>query len=138
MNEPPEGFTLYRTRAAMLVRSPTELRALSLRAARKLADGTTQVSDKLRAVRDELEMLLALMKAWAGGEYRDVSTGTLITIAAGVLYFVVPLDFVPDFIAGLGLLDDAAVIGYVVSILREELVAFETWRLEKRCTGGKD
>ena len=131
MNEPPEEFTRYRTRAAMLVRSPPELQALALRATRKLAAGGAQVSDRLRAVRGELETLLALLKAWAEGEYRDVSTRTLITIAAGVLYFVVPLDLVPDFIAGLGLLDDAAVISYVVGVVREELAAFESWRKDK-------
>ncbi len=52
MNESPDGFTRCPTGAAMLVRSPTELRALSSRAARKLAVGA---SDGLRAVRDELE-----------------------------------------------------------------------------------
>ncbi|MCZ6855180.1 MAG: YkvA family protein [Gammaproteobacteria bacterium] len=134
MNEPPEGFSRYRTRAAMLVRTPSELRALSLRATRKLASGGAQVSERLRTVRDELEMLLALLKAWAEGEYRDVSTRTLITIAAGILYFVVPLDLVPDFIAGLGLLDDAAVIGYVVTMVREELATFATWREKNRTT----
>jgi len=67
MNEPPEGFARYRSRAAVLVRSPSELRALTNRAARKLANGGAQVSDKLRAVRNELEILLALLKAWAEG-----------------------------------------------------------------------
>ncbi len=128
MNEPPEGFARYRTRAAMLIHSPSELRALTQRAARKLAGGGTQISRGLRTVRDELEILLALLKAWAEGEYRDVSTRTLITIVAGVFYFVVPLDLVPDFIAGLGLLDDAVVISYVVGAVREELAAFATWQ----------
>ena len=128
MNEPPEGFAHYRTRAGMLIRSPSELRALTRRAARKLTSDGTRISDALRAVRDELELLLALLKAWAEGEYRDVSTRTLITIVAGVFYFVVPLDLVPDFIAGLGLLDDAVVISYVVGMVREELVAFATWQ----------
>ncbi|MCZ6618406.1 MAG: YkvA family protein [Gammaproteobacteria bacterium] len=132
MNEPPEEFARYRTRAAMLIRSPAELRALTVRAAGKLTSGGAQISDRLRAVRDELETLLALLRAWVEGEYREVSTRTLITIAAGVLYFVVPLDLVTDFIAGLGLLDDAAVIGYVAGMVREELVAFETWRKNGR------
>ena len=131
MNQPLEGFTRYRTRAAMLIRSPSELQALVLRAGRKLSSGADNVAGKIRTVRGELETLLALLKAWAQGEYRDVSSGTLITIAAGVLYFVVPLDLVPDFIAGLGLLDDVAVIGYVVAMVREELVAFEAWRVDK-------
>ncbi len=128
MNEPPEGFAHYRTRAAMLIRSPSELRALTQKAACKLSSGSTRISHRLRAVRDELELLLALLKAWAEGEYRDVSTRTLITIVAGVFYFVAPLDLVPDFIAGLGLLDDAVVISYVVGMVREELVAFATWQ----------
>lgn len=132
MNEPPEGFARYRTRAAMLIHSPSELRALTRRAARKLTSDGTRISDGLRTARDELELLLALLKAWAEGEYRDVSTRTLITIVAGVFYFVVPLDLVPDFIAGLGLLDDAVVISYVVGMVREELAAFATWQKNRK------
>ena len=125
--EQPEGFARYRTRASILLRSPDELAALTARAGRKLA-GVSGVSAKLVAAKDQLGTLLALLRAYASGEYRQVSTGSLITIVAAVLYFVVPMDLIPDFLLALGLVDDAAVIGYVFSVVRAEIRDFEAWR----------
>jgi len=116
----------------MLVRSPHELEALILRAARKL-DGSS-AGAKFAAARTRLQSLLALLRAYASGEYRQVSARSLITIVGAVLYFVVPVDLVPDFLVGLGLVDDAAVIGYAYSVLSAELRDFEVWR--SATTGG--
>jgi uncharacterized membrane protein YkvA (DUF1232 family) len=125
--EPPEGFARYRTRASILLRSPGELKALSVRVTRKLAD-TGAVAETFSAARGQLRSLLALLKAYANGEYREVSSRSLISIVAALVYFVVPMDLVPDFLLGLGLLDDAAVIGYVFSLVGKEVSDFEDWR----------
>ncbi len=85
-------------------------------------------SDRFAAVRGELNAFISLLGAWARGDYRDVSTSALVMVAAAVLYFLAPLDWVPDFIIGVGLIDDVAVIGYVLGAVREEIAAFERWR----------
>ncbi len=133
----PAGFARYRTRASVLLRSPDELRALTVRAARKLA-GAGGVSENFSAARGQLNSLLALLKAYASGEYRAVSTRAIISIVAALLYFVVPMDLVPDFLLVLGLVDDAAVIGYVFTILRAEVADFEDWRVAQPTTSGGD
>jgi uncharacterized membrane protein YkvA (DUF1232 family) len=66
-----------------------------------------------------------------------VSAGSLIAIVSAVLYFVVPLDLIPDFLLGLGLLDDAAVIGYVFSIVQAEVSHFEDWSLAQTSVAPK-
>jgi uncharacterized membrane protein YkvA (DUF1232 family) len=78
-----------------------------------------------------------LLKAWLSGDYRELSNKTIVIIVAAVLYFVVPLDVIPDFIFGLGFLDDVAVIGYVFGQLTEEMYAFEQWQLENDRTPGE-
>jgi uncharacterized membrane protein YkvA (DUF1232 family) len=40
----------------------------------------------------------------------------------------VPFDGIPDFLFGWGLVDDAAVISYVVAQLSSELEAFAVWQ----------
>jgi len=131
-SEAPAGFGRYRNRAAMLLRSPQELESLMLRAARNLDAGSAGA--RFAAARAWLQSLLGLLRAFASGEYRQVSTRSLITIVGAVLYFVVPLDLVPDFLLGLGLIDDAAVIGYAYSVVSAELRDFESWR--SAATGG--
>ena len=72
--------------------------------------------------------MLHLVHAWAGGAYTGVSKVNLVLIVGAVVYFLMPTDLVPDFIAGLGFVDDAAVIAWVVGAVRDELANFKAWR----------
>ena len=125
--KPPTRFSRYLQRASRLAGSPEEIAELAAAAAQKLA-GATGLPRRFRAVREELATFIALLRAWVNGDYRQVSTRTLVTVIAAVLYFVVPFDLIPDFIAAIGLLDDAAVIGYVIGVVRDEITEFERWR----------
>jgi uncharacterized membrane protein YkvA (DUF1232 family) len=59
--------------------------------------------------------------------FRDPKTpkGPKILIGAALLYFITPIDLIPDFIPVIGLLDDAAVIAYVVYKLKDELEEYK-------------
>ncbi|WP_273852514.1 YkvA family protein [Guptibacillus spartinae] len=61
------------------------------------------------------------------GRYRDISKKSVILIVGALLYFVSPIDAVPDLLAGIGLLDDVAVIGFVAGQLKNELEKFREW-----------
>ena len=127
MDRPPRLFDRYQSRAAKLARSPEQLRSLLAAAATK-ADRAGRFSAKFAAVRSELYAFISLLRAWTSGDYRANSTKAMVTVAAAVLYFLTPLDLLPDFILGLGLIDDVAVISYVFGAVREEIAAFERWR----------
>ncbi|MEH7076142.1 YkvA family protein [Neobacillus drentensis] len=79
----------------------------------------------------KLQLFLELVKAYSKGEYKNVSPSTVLTIIGTLLYFVSPLDLVPDFIVGLGILDDAALIGFTVKKVSAELEAFSKWKQAK-------
>ena len=128
MKKPPSGFGRYKSRAAELLKSPDQVLALSTRAAHKLAGTGGQPSARFQTVREELGLLVAMLRAWVSGDYRNISAHSMVAIAAAVLYFVVPFDLIPDFIVGIGLVDDAAVIAYVVGLLRHEIADFQQWR----------
>ena len=128
MKKPPSGFGRYKSRAARLLKSPDQVLALSTRAAHKLAGTGGRPSARFQTVREDLGLLVAMLRAWVNGDYRNISTHSIVAIAAAVLYFVVPFDLIPDFIVGIGLVDDAAVIAYVVGLLRHEIADFQQWR----------
>ena len=128
MNKPPRGLKRYRGRGARLLGSPGELKRVLSAAAEKLKQTT---STKIGEVREQLQLLIELLQVYASGEYRDVSKETMITVAAAVIYFLVPLDVVPDFLLGWGLVDDAAIISYVLSQISDELDAFKQWRAQR-------
>lgn len=113
-----------RARARRLVESPRQLLRIIEQAGRKLAAAGGARS--LAPVVDELRTMIELLRAWAGGTYSGIASANLLLIVGAVVYFLVPADLVPDFILGLGFVDDVAVITRVVGAVREELAKFRT------------
>lgn len=68
--------------------------------------------------------LIALVKAYFKGTYRAVTWQTIAVALGALIYFVAPIDAVPDFIPFVGYVDDAFVITLVLRRLRTELEAF--------------
>lgn len=82
----------------------------------------------LRALREDLSLFQALCVAWWRGEYRAISNQALVSVVAALLYFLSPLDALPDWLPGLGFIDDLAVLGWVMRKWSDELTAFRNWR----------
>jgi uncharacterized membrane protein YkvA (DUF1232 family) len=76
---------------------------------------------------NDIAMLARLVRAWGRGEYRDVSKTTLVAVVGGLVYLLSPIDAIPDAIPFAGLIDDAAVLGWVIREVRAELNAFALW-----------
>lgn len=115
----PWNFTRFLPLAERLL-SRGRLPALLFAVARK--------GPKLGQLRDDLRLMQALCLAWWRGEYRAISPKALVTIVAGLLYFVSPLDAIPDWLLGVGFLDDIAVLGWVLKTVADELARFKDWR----------
>ncbi len=89
------------------------------------------VKDALGHYIVELKTLIRMIKMWLSRRYSKVSKQTIIYSVLAVIYFVTPTDFVPDFILGLGFVDDMAVITWVLSTIKDDLTRFKEWELEK-------
>ncbi|WP_442112855.1 YkvA family protein [Pseudomonas sp. NUPR-001] len=83
---------------------------------------------RLGKLREDVRLMQALCLAWWRGEYRTISPKALVTVVAGLLYFVSPIDAIPDWLLGVGLLDDIAVLAWVLKAVSDELAAFSAWR----------
>jgi uncharacterized membrane protein YkvA (DUF1232 family) len=125
MSEQPRGFKRFLVQAKDVVVSPVGMQRVVKQSTQKML---RRGSEGLAAAYEQLGLLIHLLSAYVRGEYRDVAATTLISIVAALLYFLAPLDALPDFLFGWGLLDDAAVISYVSTQLGKELEAFKQWR----------
>lgn len=76
----------------------------------------------------QLKLLLSLVKDYISGEYRDIPYGSIIAAIGGILYFLSPIDFIPDFIPGIGLIDDVFVIGLVLKQIQDDLHKYQVWK----------
>ena len=106
------------------IESPAKLLSLANSAQQKAAK---QASDKLADLIDPIKASYRLIRAYASGAYRDISLENFGLIVAAIIYFVMPIDALPDFIAGLGFADDAAVLAWTFRKVSEELARFTDW-----------
>ena len=84
--------------------------------------------NRLGKLKDDLRLLQALCLAYWRGEYRGINRKSILTVVAGLMYFLSPLDAIPDFIPVLGMFDDIAVLAWIMKTLDDELNAFRAWR----------
>lgn len=119
-----EGYKKFEKKAKEYVKRPEKTDVL-------LKDATKKADDKkgsLTEIWDNFQLLLELVSAWRNGEYRKIPTGSIVTIIASIIYFVSPIDLMPDFLIGLGIVDDAAVIGFVLKQITTDLENFKIWK----------
>lgn len=79
-----------------------------------------------RRARKQLRLLMGLVGDYVAGRYREVPWRAIATAAFAVLYFLNPFDLIPDFIPGIGFIDDATLISMAVAALRGELRRYES------------
>ena len=102
---------------------------------KRVQDGfkkATENKGSLINIWDELQLLFSLVKDYAKGDYTAISKSAIISILAGLLYFISPLDLIPDFIIGLGFLDDVIVLRFVYKKMRKELDQYQLWKIRQR------
>ena len=121
-------FRAYLLRARRLLGDPAALDELAQHA-RSKASGSS--NSKIRELGDRIKLLGRLVRAYANGSYREITVGNIVLIVAAILYFVTPIDLIPDAIPGAGLMDDATVLAFVLAKLEIELDRFSSWEKDQ-------
>jgi len=117
------AYKKAKNKAEEYTKDPEKLNELIDKAAKK-ANGK---KGPLDAVWTQLMASFRLIKAYAKGTYREISWQSLVILVASIIYFVMPIDLIPDFILAFGLLDDAAILGWAVKTFSKDIDAFVEW-----------
>lgn len=117
-------------KAERLLRHPEELAAMLGKALKKAYDKR----GLLVRVYEDFLTLFRLVKAWVTGEYRETPKRVILWSVLAILYFLSPLDAIPDLLPG-GYLDDIYVIHFIVTRFKGDLDRFRAW--EKLESTGK-
>jgi uncharacterized membrane protein YkvA (DUF1232 family) len=110
--------------ARSYVGDPERLRDLVTEAASKAA---SVPRDTFKGTWAYFQAMLRLIRAYYRGDYRTVPMTTLLIIIAAVIYVVNPLDLIPDWVPGLGFLDDAFIVAFAVRRTQRTLDDFMAW-----------
>jgi uncharacterized membrane protein YkvA (DUF1232 family) len=73
---------------------------------------------------EKLKTMLRMLRAYISGEYREIPWRSLLLIIGSLVYFLMPLDLIPDFIPMTGLADDISLIFLVFGSIGDDIDAF--------------
>ncbi|HET8753163.1 MAG TPA: YkvA family protein [Salinimicrobium sp.] len=86
-------------------------------------------NDSIKDYLTKASSLFSLIKDYWNGDYREVPWKSIAAAAGALLYVLMPLDIIPDFIPIAGYLDDAGVIAACLNLINDDLVEYEKWKL---------
>jgi uncharacterized membrane protein YkvA (DUF1232 family) len=82
------------------------------------------IPGRMQKVTNQATLLLELVDDFRDNKYREVSWLSIAIAAGSLLYAVSPGDVVPDFLPGLGQLDDVLVLGIALRFIKNDLKAY--------------
>jgi uncharacterized membrane protein YkvA (DUF1232 family) len=76
---------------------------------------------------ESVQELYSLFSDAVKGNYK-LHPANLAMIGGGLLYFILPLDLIPDYIPVVGFLDDLAILTTIINSLQGELKKYRRWK----------
>lgn len=119
-------FMGYMEQAKELLKDDSKIEPILLKADQKIRM-IPKLGSKLAYIPD----MTLMIRSYMLGEYRDISFAKLTAIVAALLYFVSPLDVIPDFIPVAGIMDDALVASVVVGFCNADIKKYMDWLKNK-------
>lgn len=119
--------------------------------ARKMMPNKMKISNTIKKARKIIERLhnipkcgvLAgnvcnfcdLLSDYFAETYQNLPLSTIVAVLGGLLYVVLPIDVLADFIPVLGWLDDAAVIAFVLTAEQNDVKEYLKWKTTQLSVG---
>jgi uncharacterized membrane protein YkvA (DUF1232 family) len=74
------------------------------------------------------QLLIAIVKDYWAGAYRQVPYGAIASIVFTLIYVLNPFDLMPDMLPIIGQLDDVAVMGACLLMVEQDLHKYKDWK----------
>ncbi len=125
-------FKKAQQKAFSYLQNPARLLLLLQQVVRQINNTADKGSNP--GVMDNLRTLVRMVNAYRLGTYRLVPWQTIGTIVAILVYFALPLDFIPDLLPVLGFTDDFALIFWALRSFAGDIDAFRAWEAQTGAT----
>lgn len=76
----------------------------------------------------QVKLAFEMLKDYKQKKYKNVPWKAIAMIVTALVYFLNPIDLIPDFMGVIGFTDDAIVLAFVFKSIRDELVKYCDWR----------
>ena len=125
-----EAVAHSKNRAEEYLKDPEKSKRL-LDEAMKKAKSKEKPSGPLAELWENLKSIFRLLQAYFSKQYTDIPWGSIVLIVGAVIYFVSPIDLMPDWFPLSGFIDDAAVLMFVLRQVNSDLNRFHAWETER-------
>lgn len=88
-------------------------------------------SGTLRKYAELAKIMFGMLKDYRRGSYTNVPWFTIASIGFALLYILNPMDLMPDFIPGIGYVDDFAIMTIAMRFIESDLHHYLDWKLEE-------
>ncbi len=116
-------FDIAKTKATDILKDSEKLIRLLVGVARKINMSNLEFSN----MGSKLNVILRMVKAYAAGKYKLIPWKSIIVLTAVLIYFLMPLDLLPDFIPVTGYIDDFSLLLWVYNHLQDDIDTFIWW-----------
>ncbi|MEO6684399.1 MAG: YkvA family protein, partial [Dyadobacter sp.] len=86
----------------------------------------------LSEFQSSVQLLVRMVKAYSSGAYKNLPWKSLVSIVAVLIYFVSPIDLIPDFLPVIGITDDIALVLWLIRTLGEDIRKFSEWEKNEK------
>jgi len=107
----------------------------------RLVELVSEVAGKLKHIgfkgnlaefQSSVQLLIRMVRAYSSGSYKKLPWKSLVSIVAVLIYFVSPIDLIPDFLPVIGITDDVALVLWLIKTLGDDISKFSEWEKNEK------
>lgn len=81
------------------------------------------------------KLMFGMIKDYKKGDYQQVPWFTIAAMGLTLLYVLNPMDMLPDFLPGVGYVDDFALFTIAIRFIESDLHAYLDWKISEAKAG---
>jgi len=125
-NKEKKALSSYEKKAERVLRDGERVDKIIGSVSSKLGE-ITQSNEKLSGFVGRIKVISRMVKNYISGNYRVMPWKSIVLLVAGLIYFITPIDLIPDFIPALGLIDDISMIAFIYRSLKQDIDEYLLW-----------
>lgn len=90
-----------------------------------------QDSDERNTFISHLKMVVRMIQSHFNGSYPSFSRKSILLLIFSLVYFITPVDLIPDFVPALGFTDDISILYLVLKNIGEDIERYRNWEESK-------
>ncbi len=79
-----------------------------------------------------IPVMISMLRSYIKKEYKDIPIGSIIAIISALLYWLTPIDAIPDTLPGIGYVDDVSVLALCLKLVKSDIDDYEKWRKKNK------